>query len=99
MHMLGKEEKILEDPMEQAESERHSKKGHSSRRADREIPKNNLTQIHSSERTERIFPQKARWDPMLQVLKVAGLRARLKAKMYPDRVFSISKMNLFSFAL
>lgn len=54
--MLGKEEKLLEDPMEQAESKRHSQEGHSSRRADREIPKNNPTQTHSSERTERICP-------------------------------------------
>lgn len=68
--MLGKE-KILEDPMEHTESKRHNKKGHSSTKVDREIPENNLTQTHSSERTERIFPQKATWDPILQAQKVA----------------------------
>lgn len=40
---------------------------------------------HSPERTERIFPYKARWDPLLHTLKVAGLRARLKAKTYPKK--------------
>jgi len=42
--------------MKQAEIKKHSKKGHSSRKVDRESPENNLTQTHSSDRTERIFP-------------------------------------------
>lgn len=47
--MLGEEEKLLEDAMDQTENER----GHSSRRVDREIPTNNLT--HTALRGQKEF--------------------------------------------
>lgn len=43
VYVQEEEKQLLEHPMKQAESKRLSEEGHSNKRVDRKIPKNNLT--------------------------------------------------------